>query len=1128
MAESISNNDPGNLPSIPFPVVGVGASAGGLEAFKRLIRAIPETSGMAFILVQHLEPNHESLLTEILQKSTSIPVGEVTHNVHIVPNHIYIIPANKLLTASEGRLQLSSRFPSNERNMPIDLFFTSLAEVYQSRAIGVVLSGTAMDGTQGLKAIRDHGGTTFAQEQGSAAFRGMPQSAIDAGVVDFVLAPEDIPMQVAKLTEGFEKPFEIDAGAQQAGAEDAYRQVLTLLRLRKGTDFTYYKQTTIRRRITRRMALTKKTTLVAYLDFLRENPAEQDLLYQDLLIPVTGFFRDPAAYEIVSGSLLPILFKEKDAENPLRIWIAGCSTGQETYSMAICLHEYLGDGMDDHKMQIFATDVSEKAIATARKGVYSKNEITGLSPERLEKYFEKVDGSFRVAKFIRDRCVFASHNFLKSPPFARMDFISCRNVLIYMEPFLQKRALSTFHYALRENGYLLLGRSETTAPAQDLFLPFDRKEKVYIRKTVPAKFLPVAASRPENGAGTPEIPVRKEPGRDDFQRSADNMLLSRFSPSGVVVNQQLEIVQFRGPTSIWMEPGPGKPSLNVLKMTRDGLTFELRNALHKARTENKAQVRADIPLSSGEEQQRVTIEVIPLANTVEPYFLILFRTTGSALTNAGVPTDADLAGNKPGSALKIRNEQLEKELATLREDMRSVMEDQEAVIEELQSANEELLSGSEELQSLNEELETSKEEIQSTNEELTTLNQELFDRNEQLNLSRLYAESIVATIHEPLLILDRNMQVRTANRSFYEKFNVSEEETEGRSLYTLGSGEWDIPALRTALGVLLSREERITDIEISYPIKGVGGRTLLLNASRIYRKDNAEQLILLAVDDVSEARKREDEQKRFAEELAKQVEERTASLREANAALKYSNENLEQFATIASHDLQEPLRKIRTFVTILHQRHGQEVTGEAAALLRKISQQAQRMADLIYDVLNFSKILDASLFETTDLNTILRNVLRDFDLQIEHTEAVLRYSSLPIITAVPLQMKQLFSNLLSNALKFTRTGVPPVIDISFRYLPPTELKTYSQLDQNLSYGEIVFADQGIGIESVFSERVFLIFQRLNASEQFEGTGVGLALCKRIVSNHKGEIYVDANHGAGARFHIILPLPAADY
>ncbi|HXB10245.1 MAG TPA: chemotaxis protein CheB [Puia sp.] len=1125
MPESKSKND-NNIPSSnPFPVVGVGASAGGLEAFKRLIKAIPEYSSMAFILVQHLEPHHESLLAEILQKITSIPVEEVTNNVHVEPNHIYIIPSNKLLTASDGRLQLSSRLPQYEKNMPIDLFFTSLAEVYQARAIGVVLSGTATDGTQGLRAIRDQGGITFAQEQGSAAFRGMPQSAIDAGVVDFILAPEEIPAQVAKLAEAFEKEGGSEADTPETGGEDAYRQLLTLLRLRKGTDFTYYKQTTIRRRIARRMTLTKIPTLPAYLAFFRETPAEQDLLYQDILIPVTGFFRDPAAYEIICGSLLPLLLKDRAADNPLRIWIAGCSTGQETYSIAICLHEYLGDRIDDLKVQIFSTDVSEKAIAAARKGVYSRSEIAGLSPQRLEKYFEKVNGSFRVNKFIRDLCVFAGHNFLKSPPFARMDLISCRNVLIYMEPFLQKRALSTFHYALRENGYLLLGRSETTAPAQDLFLPFERKEKVYIRKTVPSKFLPVSAGRPEQVTGAPENVIRKEPGRDDFQRSADNMLLSRFSPPGVVVNQQGEIVQFRGSTSIWMEPGPGKPSLNVLKMVKDGLSFELRNALHKARAEHKPQVRADIPLSPGDEQQRVTIEVHPLPNTAEPHYLILFRTSEPAVSNAGGQSTGP-AGSDVDNALRLRNEQLEKESAALREDMRSIMEDQEAVIEELQSANEELLSGSEELQSLNEELETSKEEIQSTNEELTTLNQELFDRNEQLNLARLYAESIVATIREPLLILDRNMLVRTANRSFYEKFNIGEEETEGRSLYTLGAGEWDVPALHTALGTLLSREERITDIEISFPIKGLGERILLINATRIFRKDNVEQLILLAVEDVSEARSREHGQKRFAEELAKQVEERTASLKEANASLKYSNENLEQFATIASHDLQEPLRKIRTFATILNKRYSKEIKGEAGDLLQKIGQSAERMAALIYDVLNFSKILDASVFENTDLNAILQNVIRDYDLQIEQKAAVLHYDPLPVIRAVPLQMNQLFANLLSNALKFARPGAAPVVGVSFRPLSAPELKAFPHLDHSLTYGEIVVADQGIGIDPVFAERVFLIFQRLNGNEDFDGTGVGLALCKKIVANHRGEIYVDSNDGAGARFHVILPLPAS--
>jgi len=1119
MAGSKKTKSPATSSNV-FPVIGVGASAGGLEAFKRLIRAIPPSSGMAFILVQHLEPNHESLLSEILQKSTSIPVQEITDNVHVEPDHIYIIPSNKLLTAYDGRLRLRAR-PRNEKNLPIDLFFTSLAEVHGSYAVGVVLSGTASDGTQGLKAIREKGGMTFAQEQGSAAFRGMPQSAIDAGVVDFILTPEEIPLQLADSLTVLKKD-PASGTFENADHEEAFRQLLNVLRLKKGTDFTYYKQTTIRRRINRRMGLNKITTISAYLGFFKGNADEQDLLYQDLLIPVTSFFRDPGTYDTLRESLLPLLFNNKTDNVPLRIWIAGCSTGQETYSMAILLCEYLGDKLDGQHIQIFSTDVSERSIAIARKGVYSKVDITGLSPERLEKYFEKIAGSYHVNKSIREMCVFAHHNFLKSPPFARMDLVSCRNVLIYMEPFLQKRALTTFQYALNENGYLLLGRSETTAPAVDLFLPFDRKEKIYVRKPGPAKFLPVSGGRTEHAAVDPGKPFRKERGRDDYQKSADNLLLARFSPPGVVVNEQWDIVEFRGATDSWLQPGTGKASLNILKLTRDGLSFELRNALHKAKISRHPQVTESIPLAISDNHRLVGMEIYPLPNTTEPYYLVLFRDGETA--GPGGHTEADKpARHSEGETERLRNQRLEKELTVLREDMRSFVEDQEAVIEELQSANEELLSGSEELQSLNEELETSKEEIQSTNEELTTLNQELYDRHEQLNLARLYAEAIIATMREPLLVLDRSMQVRTANRSFYEKFGLAEEEVEGRSLYGLENGKWDVPPLRQALDNLLSRELKINDIEIEYPPKTGGEWILLLNAGRIFRKENTEQLVLLAMEDITETRKREEEQKHFSQELTKQVQEQTSSLKEANAALKTSNENLEQFATIASHDLQEPLRKIRTFASILNQRHAQSIDAEARDLLEKISLSAERMADLIRDVLNFSKVLDASVFEEIDLTVILQNVLRDFDLQIEQKQAKIHYNPLPTVHAVPLQMNQLFYNLIGNGLKFTRANLPPVIDISWRQLSPEELKEHPQLDSRLPYVEIIFVDQGVGIDPRFEERVFLIFQRLNTRQHFEGTGIGLALCKRIVSNHCGEIYVRPNEGGGSRFHVLLPV-----
>jgi two-component system CheB/CheR fusion protein len=1097
-----------------FPVVGVGASAGGLDSFKRLIKAIPENAGVAYILVQHLEPSHDSMLVEILQKITSIPVQEITNNVRVEPNRIYVIPSNKLLMAMDGRLELSPRGPKGEKNMPIDVFFTSLSEVHQNQAIGVVLSGTGTDGTLGLKAIKNHGGFTFAQEPLSIAFPGMPQNAIDAEVVDFILTPEEIPLQLARISEIFINGLEVEKEEGKSAREEAFRQIIALLRVRKGNDFTYYKQTTIRRRIVRRMGLNKIENITDYLIYFRGDIAEQDLLYQDLLIPVTGFFRDPKTFTALHESVFPNILKGKDEANPLRIWIAGCSTGEEPYSIAIGLSEYLGDKIVDYKVQIFATDISDRSIAKARTGIYSKKEVIGLSAQQVENYFTKVNGGYHVNKPIRDMCVFACHNFLKDPPFAKMSLISCRNVLIYMETFLQKKALTTFHYALNEQGYLLLGNSETTAPAAELFATYGKSEKIYTRKSVPGKFFHLAAGKMENSSKSGGGTVKKEPGRDDFQRNADEVILAKFSPSGVVINEEMEIVQFRGGTGAWLEPSPGKASLNVLKMVKPGLAFELRNALHKAKLDNQTVVKKGISLVSSGKQQLVTIEVIPLLNTIERYYLVLFEDTMANLSGEdleGLTKDAlhkELAESE-------RNSQLERELAQLREDIRSISEDQEAVNEELQSANEELLSGSEELQSLNEELETSKEEIQSTNEELTTLNQELLDRNEQLNIARLFAESIIATMREPLIVLDKDMKVRTANQSYYNKFKTSEEQTEGKSFYQLKNGLWDIPALRSALDNSLLTDGRIADVEIKQRFEDLGERILLLNACRITRKDNAELLILLAFEDITDTRSRESDLISFSHELEIKVEERTLSL-------KQSNDSLEQYATIASHDLQEPLRKIRTFSALLDKRHGNEIGSEARKLIDKISLAAQRMSGLITDVLNFSKVLDSSVFEQVDLNVVLQNVRNDFDMLIEQKKTIITHDELPVIKAVALQMNQLFYNLLGNAIKFSRQEIGPVIHISCRMVPAIELQMHPSLNSAFSYCEIIFSDNGIGIEEEFMEQVFLIFQRLNAKERFEGTGIGLALCKKIVLNHKGEIYVRSKEEVGTDFHVLIP------
>ena len=720
-----------------FPVVGIGASAGGLDAFKRLLSAIHESSGMAYVLVQHLDPTHESILPEILQRVTKIPVHEITDDIHLAPDHIYIIPSNKILTSADGVLQLTPR-EKKILNRSIDIFFTSLADVHKEFAVGVVLSGTGSDGTLGLKAIKENGGISMVQDPVSAAYDSMPQSAVNAGVVDFILAPEKIPAQLLQINSSYKTSHFFKEEEQlPKNDEDIFKQILVLLRQRSGVDFTYYKQPTFYRRIARRIAIAKKKNLADYLKLLRLDKAEQDALFQDMLIPVTSFFRDPKTFQKLTETVFPALFKNKAADEPIRVWIAGCSTGEEAFSIAICLHEFLGQKLASTKIQIFATDISEKAIKIARAAIYTKADVEKLSETQLRNYFTKSNGGYELNKLIRCMCVFAPHNFLKDPPFAKMDLITCRNVLIYMDTFLQKKAFTTFHYALKENGFLLLGKSETPGASSDLFLQIEKYEKIYSRKPVPGRFMHVATERKEEFFVTKDKTTTKQEGtQTDFRKSAEAIMISK-SPASVVVNEAMDIVHIHGDITPFLQAPQGKPTYNLLKMAREGLAFELRNAIHKATKEQATVTKENIPVKANDKQYLVTIEIIPLTDTIEPHFLIRFE----KIIIPVIKEEKKLASGKINETQK-QNEQLEKELLQTREDMRSIAEDMEAANEELQSANEEMQSSNEEMQSLNEELETSKEELQSTNEELTIVNQELQDKQEQLNAS--YSEQVQA------------------------------------------------------------------------------------------------------------------------------------------------------------------------------------------------------------------------------------------------------------------------------------------------------------------------------------------------------------------------------------------------
>jgi len=852
----MDNLNSSDTSSVQFPVVGIGASAGGLDAVKDFLQALPPKSGMAYVFIQHLSPNHISILPEILQKFAPFPVHQITDNIHLEPDNLYIIPSNKVVTTTDGVLKLDPLDKNHKKSNTIDLFFSSLGVIHQSFAVGIVLSGALNDGTLGLKVIKSYGGLTFAQDEDTAEFDSMPKSAIDSGAVDFVLSPDGIAKKLVAINHPFHTSYsstEVDNTQPQQDAE-TFKQILTVLRVRRGVDFAYYKQSTLKRRIIRRMALSKIEKPNDYLSFLRENKSEQDALYNDMLISVTHFFRDTQSFDVLCNTLFPALIDKKTINEPLRIWIAGCATGEEAYSMAICLQEQLGDRASVMKIQIFATDISETAIAKARTGIYRQSELDGISTSRLQQFFVKQDGNYQVSKSIRDMCVFAHHNLLKDPPFSKIDLVSCRNVMIYLEPVLQKRALTTFHYSLVEDGYLMLGKSESIGNNTDIFTAYNSNEKIYVRKGPLGRFMSVATNGREQTFKEIDKGAQRQNDNQDIFKLADEAMLNSFMPPSVLVNERFDIVQFRGVTETWLVPPTGKPSFNILKMAREGLSFELRNILHLAKKTALPARKFAVFFKMNGLQHYVNIYAFPLKDTPEPYYLIVFQNASSTGIQQAIIELNVNPENVNYNESEIRIEQLEKELMQVRADMRTITEEQETANEELQSANEELLSGSEELQSLNEELETSKEELQSTNEEVMIVNKELLSRNDQLNSSRLYTEGIVNTIRDPLLILDKDLRIKRATGGFYSKFKTTEKETEGMYIYELGNKQWDIPKLRELLESILPTSKITEDFEVTHVFPVIGKKDMCLNARQI-ENVNGEQLMLLSIEDITDKRK---------------------------------------------------------------------------------------------------------------------------------------------------------------------------------------------------------------------------------------------------------------------------------
>lgn len=1110
---------------------------------------------MAFFYVQHLSPDHPSMLVSILSQDIKIKIYEAGDMMKVEPDTLYVCTPNKEMVVANGKIRLKPRNDKQMPYLPINNFFTDLAKRYKEQVIGIILSGNATDGTLGLKNIKQQGGVTFAQDD-TAEYSGMPTSAVASGAVDFILSPKEIALARYRMSKGkYVKPA-IKAAKEEPELEEndpAFKAVLDILHQEAGIDFHRYKMNTIKRRLLHRMIQCNVKTLEDYLKLLTSKKDEVGMLYKDLLINVTSFFRDKEAFVSLKNTYLPHLLKNKNAGATLRIWVAGCSTGEEAYSIAMIINELQPHISENIAVKIFATDVSQDVLNIARRGIYSESDIKGITPSRIKKFFIKEGNKYHIAKELRLMCVFALHNLLTDPPFSQMDFISCRNVLIYFDAAAQKRALLSFHFALNDGGYLMLGKSETIGTS-GLFTEVNNKNKIFSRrKTKEIRKIPELMPRfigttfdkehqtSRNKSYPSEAMVKNKTeniNSKSLNDAINSILISSYMPPCAIINKDMDIIQFRGSTAPYLTHRQGKASLNILKMTSPEFAFELRNAVNKVIKSKKPFSSKGLEMQVNGTMQTVSLDVHPMGvEWDEPLFMVIFKVEQS-LDKAAEQT------NEKSSAIKAKDnkiKRLSEELNAFRGEMNNIIESHETAYEALQAANEEIVSANEEFQTLNEELETTREEVEASNEELNSTNQELRLRNDQLTEANNYSEAIFMTMHEPMLILNNNLIVKSANQAFYRIFDVKKGSTEGFSVFELGNKQWNIPELHELLEKIITHNTSFNNYKVEHNFPLIGERTMLLNASRIFQKSNDEQLILLAIDDVTlltqiqntekkALRKSIDETQIENERLEDAVRKRTAQLENAqrillekNAELEKANEDLTSFTYVSSHDLQEPLRKIQIFSNMLLMDKKLNLSDSGKNYFNRIQNTANQMQKLLNDLLAYSRSKNPERnFEKYSLNLVVDKVISDLSEEIKQKKAIIEYGKLCSADIIPFQFQILFNNLITNALRFSDPQRPPRIIIRSRKIDGDKLKNEG-LQPGKKYCHISVTDNGTGFDNQYKDKIFEVFQRLNSREENDGTGIGLAICKRIIENHNGVINATGKLGKGATFNIYVPM-----
>ncbi|MGD9942061.1 MAG: chemotaxis protein CheB [Burkholderiaceae bacterium] len=1088
------------LPGTPVPVVGIGASAGGLEAISQLFEALRPDLGLAYLIVSHMDPRHESHLAAILAKRITIPIC-VAEEQSIEPDHAYVIPPDTIMTLVGNTLKLSRRSHTGVKHLPVDALFESIAQQRPGKAIGIVLSGTGSDGSEGVKEIKAAAGVTLAQDPASASFDGMPSSAIQTGCVDLVLRPREMAVELAKIARHpYFMAHEDDEQAVAIAPRIALQKIFELLNEVYQADFTQYKPNTVQRRLQRRMALIGETDVSSYLKLLQNNPVELAALYEDLLIRVTSFFRENAIYAELKQTILPELMSGRNQADPLRIWVPACATGEEVYSLAICLLEFLGEHAQQTSIQIFGTDLNETAIEQARQGSYPESIAERVSASRLRRYFVHENRQYRVSKQIRELCVFARQNVASDPPFSRMDLISCCNLLIYLDPGLQRRVLRHFHYALKPDGFLILGPAENPDEESQFFKRSTSNQRMIYRRARSARGSLDAVSLADPSRKPPTAAESSQPSFPDnsqVQRKADGLLLSRFAPASLLVDDRLNIVQFRGQTSPYLQHASGTASLNLHRVAHPGILLQLMPAIKAAQQSGSTVYKPDLRIETTNGQREGTVEVIPLREpaTKACFCLILFDANNR-------PSKPEVRLEIPEIEKDVRIQQLEEELESLRDYLHATNEAYEAALEESRSAQEELQSANEEFVSGNEELVTTREELQASNEELTTANEELLSRSRELQVLNTellrarkeadfqasYAESVIDTVAHPLLVLDQGLYIHRANHAFYDSFLTNPGATLNRRLFELGDGQWDIPELKRLLDQVLTANTPVHNYRVSHDFPGLGRRSVLVHARKVPAMDKRSARLLLAFEDVTAS------------------EDRLSDLRA-------DDRRKDEFIAVLAHELRNPLAPIRTAVHLMTAKLKDDGMRRP---LDVIDRQVSTMARLTDDLMDISRITRGQLSLTRkplDLAQLLRNLAAatmPFMQQRGHQLVAVLPETAVVVNGDAIRLDQVFGNLLNNAGKYTDRG------------GHVELRLEATDEEAI----VTVTDDGSGIAPDILPHVFDLFvqSETTRSRAEGGLGIGLTLAKQIMEAHGGIVAASsAGTGRGSKFTGRLPL-----